>query len=336
MDVRDLEAAARGVLPADVYDYIAGGAFDELTLAANLDAWAAIRLRPRVFRDVSKVDLTTSILGVPVSCPIAVAPMAAHGLAHADAEPATVKGATNAGVLSIVSTRAGLPIDDIAPAFGGEPWWFQVYVMQDRGRSAAMIERAIAGGATALVLTADTPVVGRRLRDVRNGFTMTVPTANRPTDQDPSVTFDDIAWLRDLAGEVPIVIKGVLRADDASRCVNQGAAAIAVSNHGGRQLDGAQATADALSAIVDAVGGQVEVYVDGGIRRGTDVVKALALGARAVFVGRPVMWALATGGAEGVEAFLNELREELALAMALCGCPSIHDVTSDMVTPPRA
>jgi 4-hydroxymandelate oxidase len=338
MDGDALEAAARAVLPKEAFDYFAGGAFDERSLAANLEDWARLRLRPHVLRDVSSVDTSTTLLGEPVAHPVLVAPTAFHRMAHPDGEPASARGAAAAGARFVLSTRSTTPVEQVAEALDGGPFWYQVYVLQDRGLTVELVERAKAAGASALVLTVDVARLGRRLRDLVNDFVIpahlgTIESLDRPDgggDQDPSLTFDDLGWLRDSTG-LPVVAKGVLRGDDARRCVDAGASAVVVSNHGGRQLDTAITGAAALPEVVAAVGGDAEVYVDGGIRRGTDVVKALALGARAVLVGRPILWALATGGADGVTEVLAELVDELELAMALCGCPTLGDVTGDLL-----
>lgn len=338
MDVDALEAAARAVLPREAFDYFAGGAFDERSLAANLEDWAGLRLRPRVLRDVTTVDPGTALLGRPVTHPVMVAPTAFHRMAHGDGEPATARGAAAAGALFVLSTRSTTAVEDVAGALGGDPFWYQVYVLRDRDLTLELVARARAAGASALVLTVDVPRLGRRLRDLVNDFVIpahlgTVESLDRPdgmADQDPSLTFDDIGWLREATG-LPVVVKGVLRGDDARRCVDAGAAGVIVSNHGGRQLDTAVSGAAAMPDVVSAVRDRCEIYVDGGVRRGTDVVKALALGARAVLVGRPVLWALATGGAEGVTNLLRELVGELELAMALCGCRTVEDITADLL-----
>ncbi len=334
----DLEEAARALLPPEVFDYFAGGADDERTLAANVDAWTNLRLRPRVLRDVTVVDTGTTLLGHAVPSPIVVAPTAFHRMAHPNGEVASARGAAAAGAHFVLSTRSTTPVEEVAAALDGAPFWYQVYVVQDRELTVELTQRAVAAGATAIVLTVDVPRLGRRLRDVRNRFVLpahlgTVESLDRPgnlADQDASLRFDDIGWLAELAG-VPVIVKGVLRGDDAAACVDAGATGIVVSNHGGRQLDGAITGTEALPDVVAAVGDRVEVYVDGGIRRGTDVVKALALGARAVLVGRPVLWGLAVGGADGVRDVLRDLATELDLAMALCGCPNLADVTNDLV-----
>lgn len=334
----DLEETARSLLPPEVFDYFAGGADDERTLAANLVGWARLRLRPHVLRDVDAVDTSTTLLGHPVPSPVVVAPTAFHRMAHPEGEIASARGSAAAGAHFILSTRSTTPVEEVAAALDGAPFWYQVYVVKDRELTVELTQRAVAAGATAVVLTADVPRIGRRLRDVRNRFVLpanlgTVESLDRPgnlADQDASLSFDDIGWLAELA-EVPVVVKGVLRGDDAAACVDAGAAGIVVSNHGGRQLDGAITGVEALPEVVASVGDRAEVYVDGGIRRGTDIVKALALGARAVLVGRPVLWGLAVGGADGVTKVLRELTAELDLALALCGCPTLADVTNDLV-----
>jgi 4-hydroxymandelate oxidase len=344
MDLVALEEEARALLPGPVYDYLAGGAGDEVTMRDSVAAWDRIRLRPRVLRDVGTVDTSTTLLGTPVATPVIVAPTAFHKLAHPDGELATAKGAAAAGALYTATTRTTTPLHEVAEASGpGAPRWYQVYVLKERDHVAAMVQRAAASGFTALVLTGDTPMLGRRLRDVRNAFLLPDDVQQAAeaagaaggslVDQDPAVTFDHIGWLREMSG-LPVLVKGVLRGDDALACLDAGAAGVVVSNHGGRQLDGAIASADALPEVVAAVGDRAEVYVDGGIRRGVDVVRALGLGARGVMIGRPVLWGLATGGAEGVRRVLRGFQRELELAMALCGARSVGEVTGDLVARP--
>ncbi|HEX9343068.1 MAG TPA: alpha-hydroxy acid oxidase [Actinomycetota bacterium] len=346
VDLTELEQRAQELLDPGVYGYFAGGADDELTLAANLAAWGRLRLRPHVLRDVSAVSTATTLLGEPVPTPFLVAPMGYHRLAHPDGELATAAGAAAAGVPLVASTVATTTLEDTAAAVPAAQRWFQLYVYRDRGYAAELVHRAAAAGYRALVLTADLATYGRRLREIRDQFKLPpwLEIANAagrftydPDDPasisnqfDPGLTPEVIGWLHELAG-MPVVVKGVLRGDDAAACVDAGAIGVIVSNHGGRQLDTAVATAEALPEVVEAVGDRAEVYVDGGIRRGTDVLKALALGARAVLVGRPVIWGLATGGAEGVQAVLDGLRAELERAMALCGAASVADLTPDLV-----
>jgi 4-hydroxymandelate oxidase len=330
VDVDAREEAARAVLPAEVFDYYAGGSFDELSLAANLADWAALRLRPRVLQDVRVVDPGTTLLGEPLPHPIVVAPTAFHRMAHPDGEVATARGAAAAGARFVLSTRSSTPPEEVAAALDGRPFWYQVYVLQDRDLTTELTRRAAEAGATALVLTADVARLGRRLRDVRNGFVIPTEVGGARVEQDAGLTFDDIGRLLEATG-LPVIVKGVLRGDDARRCVDAGAAGIVVSNHGGRQLDGAISGAAAMVDVVRAVRDECELLVDGGIRRGTDVVKALALGARAVLVGRPVLWGLATEGAAGVQAVIEQLVDELDLAMALCGCATVEEITADLL-----
>ena len=340
MDLVALEEEARSLLPGPTYDYLAGGAGDELTLADSQAAWDRIRLRPRVLRDVGAVDTTTTVLGASVDSPVMVAPTAFHKLSHPEGEVATANGAAEAGALMVAATRSTTPLEDIAGASGDAPRWYQVYVLQERDQTAALVQRAAAAGYQALVLTGDTPLLGLRLRDVRNAFVLPANVGEDAlqagsgvgnlTDQDPTITFEQIGWLREVSG-LPVLVKGVLRGDDAVACLDAGAAGVCVSNHGGRQLDGAIASADALAEVVAAVGDRGEVYVDGGVRRGVDVVRALALGARGVMIGRPVIWGLATGGSEGVRRVLRGFQRELALAMALCGARTVDELTSDLI-----
>ncbi|HVE27154.1 MAG TPA: alpha-hydroxy acid oxidase [Sporichthya sp.] len=347
MDFEPLEAAARSTLPLNAYDYFAGGSDEEESLRDNIAAWRRIRLRPHVLRDVTVIDTATTVLGTPVAMPILVAPVGYQGMAHSGAEPEAARGTAAAGSLYISSTVANTRLEDIAAAAG--PRWMQVYVQKERSSTEAMVKRAAAAGYSALVLTVDLPVVGRRRRDERNSFTLppgltvanfglAMPAvagqsglaAQVGRDMDPNLTPRDIAWLQDVSG-LPVIVKGVLRGDDARAAVDAGADGVVVSNHGGRQLDTAIAGADALADVVAAIGGDAEVYVDGGIRHGTDVVKALAMGARAVLIGRPMIWGLAAGGATGVQAVLTELQMELANAMALCGARSVDELTPDLL-----
>ena len=340
MDLAELEEQARRVLPRGVYDYFAGAAGDELTLADNVAAWDRVRLRPRVLRDVSSVDTRTTVLGTPVATPVLVAPTAFQRMAHPDGEVATAVGAAAAGSLMVLSTRSTTSAEDVAAAAPDAPRWYQVYVLQDRQRTEALVKRAVAAGYGALMLTGDTPLLGRRLRDVRNEFELPANIGSAVADggggnlvdQAADVTFDDIGWLLELSG-LPVLVKGVLRGDDASAAIDAGAAGVVVSNHGGRQLDGAIASADALPEVVDAVGDAGEVYVDGGIRRGIDVVRALAMGATGVLVGRPALWGLSTGGADGVRRVLRALTHEFQLAMALCGACTVGEISPDLVAP---
>jgi 4-hydroxymandelate oxidase len=343
-DASDLQRRARKVLARHVYDYYAGGSGRERTLRANEKAWRQVWLAPRVLRDVSAVDTATTLLGARFATPLCVAPSGYHGLAHPDGELATAVGAARAGALFVLSTRSSRRIEDVAAAVAAEggTWWFQVYLMRDRGLTEGLVRRAADAGASALVLTADTPVVGRKRRDSDSvisdeHFAVNVgPLDDRSAaDQAPDPSPADIDWVGQVGGGLPVVVKGVLRGDDAVVCRERGAAAVIVSNHGGRQLDGALPTAAALprvaAALADAPAGTpggangTELYADGGIRTGEDALAALALGAGAVFLGRPVLWALACGGADGVRALLAGLTDDLAHAMTLAGVPSVAD-----------
>ncbi len=345
LDLAALERRAREVLDPPVFDYYAGGAESEITLAEATPAWRAWRLRPRVLRGVTSVRLATSLLGSEVATPVGVAPWAYQGLAHPDGELATARAAAAAGALMTVSTSATSALAEVAQAQPPGPRWFQLYRLHSGEWTDELARRAGRSGYTALVLTVDLPLLGRRLRDLDHDFALPADLrlANHPTADERSGlqaleaaawTPDDIGRFGALSG-LPVVVKGVLRGDDAVACVRAGAAAVWVSTHGGRQVDRAVASAQALPEVVDAVGGPdgVEVYVDGGIRGGPDVLTALALGARAVFVARPVTWGLATGGAEGVQRVLSGLTAELAHTMALCGLDDVTAVPRDTVTP---
>lgn len=331
--VRQRAEAAR-VLDPRVRQYIATGSGEETTLDEAAAGWRAVRFRPRVLADVSGVDTSSALLGHPLSTPVLVAPTASHGLVHPDGELATARGAEAAGSLLIVSTRASQPVEQIA-AECPQGWWLQVYVTRDRALSDDLVVRAAAAGATAVVLTGDTPYVGTKKRAddfatlVDPAYSVNLGVGSQ--EQDPSITEAVIGRLGDLTG-LPVLVKGVLRADDARRCVEAGAAGIVVSNHGGRQLDRAVATATALPEVAAAV--DVPVLVDGGVTCGLDVLAALALGADAVLLGRPVLWALAAGGAEGVAQCLTAVREDLAHVMALVGAASLSAITSDLVSSP--
>ena len=340
----ELEERARRVLDPAAYDFYAGGAGDETTLAASAEAWLQIALRPHVLRDVTGVDTRVRLLGRELPTPVCVAPVGFQTLAHPDGELATARGARRAGSLLTMSSRSSLRIEEVAASAG--PWWFQAYVLRDRGLTRELVRRAAGAGAAAIVLTGDTPYLGRRRRDRDPGL---VPdsvfrvnlgdgVSRALGEQAADVTYDDIAWLREISG-LPVVVKGVLRGDDARVCVSAGASGVWVSNHGGRQLDGAVPTARALpevaDAVADAVAEPAEVYADGGIRTGVDVLRALALGARAVFVGRPVLWCLATGGEDGVAEGLAELSGGLAHAMGLAGVTTLAEIDRGLCGVPR-
>lgn len=340
-------ATARSRLPADVWDYFDTGAGDETARAEAPAAWTRYRIRPRVLRPVGTQDTTTTVLGREVATPFLVAPAALHGLAAPGAEAATAEGVAAASSLLVLSTRSTLPPEQaVTGSWGSSPWWSQLYVLRDRGLTEALIDRAVAGGAEAIVLTVDTPIVGRKRRGLRNVRAPELlaslqplldgraagPTSDDGIEQDPDLTPDVIDFVRRASG-LPVVVKGVLRGDDAAALVDAGAAAVYVSNHGGRQVDRAVSTAYALPEVVDAVGDRAEVYVDGGIRSGTDALVALALGARAVLVARPVLWALTAAGARGVRQMLDELTADLGHVMALSGAVRLAELTPDLVVP---
>jgi 4-hydroxymandelate oxidase len=346
LDLERLEARARQLLPADVADYYAGGAESETTLAEATGAWRAWRLRPRVLRGIAAAQLGTTLLGSEVRTPIGVAPWAYQGMAHPDGERATAAGAAAAGALMTVSTSANNTLEEVAAVAPPSPSWFQLYRLHSPAHTADLARRAGDAGYRALVLTVDLPLLGRRRRDLVHDFALPAglrlahhPPAEGtrprlPAMETPAWTFDEIGHFADVSG-LPVVVKGVLRGDDAARCVEAGASAVWVSTHGGRQVDPAVSSAYALPEVVDAVGDEVEVYADGGIRHGSDVLTALALGARAVFLGRPTVWGLATGGADGVAGVITGLTEELAHTMVLCGLPDVGSVPRDTIAPAR-
>ena len=311
----DQHRRAAAALPAEVLDYGEGGSYDEVTLGEAERAWQGVRLRPHVLRDVSHVDTSLELLGTPLRTPVAAGPSAHHGLLHGTAERGTAAGAAAAGALTVLSSRASVPPEQV----GADPWWLQVYVLRDRGLTRDAVQRAADAGCRALVLTGDTPYVAVKRRGPGPDRVAQEPARQ----QDPSLGLDAIGWLADASG-LPVLVKGVLRADDAVACVAAGAAGLVVSNHGGRQLDRAVPTAQALPEVAAAV--DVPVLVDGGLRSGLDVLCALALGATAVLLGRPVMWALAADGAAGVEACLRAVTGDLARAMALAGAASLEEV----------
>jgi 4-hydroxymandelate oxidase len=355
INLADFERAAEAALDPMAWHYFRAGAGDERTLRENRAAFERRRLLPRVLVDVERRSLATTVLGRPVGWPVLVAPMALHGLACPDCEAATARAAAAMDTVLCVSTLSNLSLEQVRAAAPDARQWFQLYVQRDRGVTAELVSRAAAAGYEALVVTVDAPLLGRREGAVRQGLRLPpqLGFGNFPHDvgaamlahrnaadsglaahfavtSDPSVTWRDLGWLRGLS-PLPLVLKGVLRADDARRAADEGAAAVVVSNHGGRQLDGAVASLDALPAVADAAGDRLEVLMDGGIRRGTDVLIALAMGARAVLLGRPVLWGLAVGGEAGAARVLGLLRDEVDLALALAGCTSPAEVGADLV-----
>lgn len=352
VNVHEFETLAEGVAEPSAWAYLAGGSGDEHTLAWNPQAWAAIGLAPRTLVDVSSLDLTVTLLGRTLAHPVVLAPAAMHQLLHPEGELATRRGATAAEALYIQSTLATISVEEVGKAADGA-WWFQLYVQPDRTFTLDLVARARDAGAEAIVVTVDTPVLGARDRDRRLGRSLPTeleipnlrgaqpgapdprPPHRRLYDSglDATLSWADLDWLIDNAG-LPVLLKGVLRADDAVRGVDAGVAGVIVSNHGARNLDTVPATADALPGVVAAVDGRVPVLVDGGIRRGTDIAKALCLGATAVCIGRPYLWGLAVGGADGVQRVVELLRTELERAMALLGAPRIRDLNADLLWPP--
>ena len=341
----DFEPIARDVLDPAAFDYVAGGSWDEVTLADNEAAWLRRRLRPRVLVDVSLADPSTTLLGARSSLPLAIAPMAVHRVAHTDGEVATARAAAAAGVPFILATTSSRSIEEVAAAAPDGTRWFQLYVQQDRGVTKSLVERAAAAGFGAIVLTVDLADLGYRDRDRRSGFQLpplgnfagtpathgsrariSAHAMDAPISR--GLTWADIAVIRGWSG-LPLVVKGILAPEDARIAVEHGVDGIVVSNHGGRQLDRVQAPVDALAEVVAATDGRAEVWVDGGVRRGLDLAIALALGARGVLIGRPILWALAAGGQAGVERAIAILREEFEITLRLLGTPTPADIQRD-------
>ncbi|MSO42408.1 MAG: alpha-hydroxy-acid oxidizing protein [Solirubrobacterales bacterium] len=342
INIADLERLAAEQIEPGALGYFAGGAGDERTLRRNTEAFAEWELLPRVLVDVSEVSTATAILGRELRTPVLIAPVAFQRLAHPDGEPAMARAAEAAGTVMCVSSLATAGPAEVAAGAGGGRRWMQLYCFRDRGISRALVAEAAEAGYEAIVLTVDAPFAGPRERDLRSGFELpgdcrapAIDAAAGRTDLtigevfelvDPTLSWSD---LETLAGEyeLPILVKGVMSATDAELAVGHGAAGVVVSNHGGRQLDGVPATIDVLPDIADAVGGRIEVLMDGGVRRGTDVAIALALGASAVMVGRPALWGLACDGEAGAARALGMLTEELRLALGLLGCASLADLS---------
>lgn len=342
----ELEAEAETVATQEAWDYIAHGAGDEVTMRANVEAWQRWRLRPRVLRDMRDVQVATEVLGTPITAPVLIAPSAMHRFVHDEGERATARAAARFGTIYVVSMAATTSLEDIAAEAPGAPRWAQMYMLRDRGRTRALAERARDAGYTAIVASVDGAAVPRRSR-LRGGVLVPpdwfrFPNLAPPdaadsadlmgmvSDFDPGVTFEDLTRFAEWSG-LPVVVKGVMRGDDAAQCIDAGAAAVIVSNHGGRTLDGVAATAEVLPEVVEAVDGRAEVYVDGGVRSGVDVLRALCLGARAVLTGRPVLWALAVDGEDGVAGLLSQLGDDLLRAMALCGRDRVDRLGPDVL-----
>ncbi|MEU2587868.1 alpha-hydroxy acid oxidase [Streptomyces avermitilis] len=345
-DLGDVERAAAAVLPAEVWDFVAGGSGREHTLAANREAFERVFVASRVLRDVSACDTATTLLGRPVRMPVAVAPVAYQRLVHPEGESGSARAARAAGVPFTVGTLSSVPVEEVTAA--GGTVWFQLYWLRERGRTLDLARRAEDAGCQALMLTVDVPWMGRRLRDVRNRFTLpgrvraahldggAASAAHLPSADgsavaahtaeafSPAVTWSCVEELR-AATRLPLILKGLLAPEDAVRAARLGVDAVVVSNHGGRQLDGALPGIDALPTVAEAVDGACEVLVDGGVRGGTDVLKALALGANGVLVGRPPVWGLAAAGETGARRVLDLLAEEFGDALGLAGCADVTD-----------
>src|SRR5882724_9962018 len=353
LNIADYARAARAKLPQQVCDYYEGGALDEITLRENTAGWESMKLYYRVLANVGPRDMSTTVLGQPVTMPILVAPTAFHKLACEDGEIAAAKAASAAETLFVLSSLSNTAMESVF-AQAASPHWFQLYIYKDREITRDLVKRAEAAGAEAIVLTVDAPGLGTRERDTRNNFRLPEGLAvenlaplgmgNFPEVKGSGLAayvranfkqdlgFDDLDWLC-RSTELPVVVKGVVRGDDARGAAEHGAKAVVVSNHGGRQLDAAPATSEALPHVVDAAGDLCEIYVDGGIRRGSDVLKAIALGARAVLVGRAVLWGLCVAGEQGATQVLEILRRELDEAMLLCGCTRLSDIGRWLLVP---
>jgi len=350
--VRDFERAADEKLKAGVAGYFFGGACDEVTLRDNCAAWGRWRLRPRMLTGCREWGTRSEVLGGEVEMPILVAPVAYQRLVDPEGEPAMARAAASAGTVMCLSTLATARPGEVAAAAPGGSRWFQLYCFREEAVTKALMDEAIESGFEAIVVTVDAPRGGRRERDLRAGFKIPeglgVPSVQAALGSQRAVTIEEtfalmdpaLSWrdLETLAAEcsVPLLVKGLLTGEDAALAVEHGAAGVVVSNHGGRQLDCVPASADVLPEVVEAVGGRATVLVDGGIRRGTDVAIALALGADAVLVGRPALWGLAVGGEQGARRVLALLRDELELALALCGCASPGELGSEHVRPAPA
>jgi 4-hydroxymandelate oxidase len=332
LQVDDYEPVAKEKLPPDVYDYYAGGAGDERTLEENLRAFGRWVLRPRFLRGSGFPDTSTELLGTRVEFPVLVAPWAYQGRAHPDGERGTARGAARAGTIAVVSSTAVDDLERIAAVSDGPKWW-QLYLFADPSLNEEMLARVVSAGYEAICWTVDFPVGGLRHRDTRSGFVMPFGIGDADYVYEPNMTWDHLAFIREHAPGLPVLVKGILTAEDALLAVEHRVDGIVVSNHGGRQLDSCPASLDALPEVVEAAADRLPVLMDGGVRRGTDVVKAIALGAAAVMVGRPAVWGLAAEGEDGVAGVLDILRAEIENAMALTGCRSVAEIGRELVAP---
>jgi len=349
----DLEEAASRKANESAWGYIQGGAGEEWTMRANREAFHRRTLRPRVLVDVENLELGTTLLGNRVSAPFYVSPTASHGLVHPDAEAATARAASRANIIAGFSTLSSISLEDIAKAAPAGPRWFQLYLQPEFSGTKSLVERAEKANYNAIMLTVDMPVAGTRDRETQagsplassivlgNGSEVVRPLRNPTIDgehahirREASNTWEVVDRLHETT-RLPLVLKGILTRDDARRAIDHGDKGVVVSNHGGRQLDSAPASLDALPEVVEEVGSEIDVYFDGGIRRGSDIVIALALGARAVGLGRLVLWALAAGGEAGVSKLLSLLKTDLATVMALTGRRTVSEIDKSLVSPPR-
>jgi isopentenyl diphosphate isomerase/L-lactate dehydrogenase-like FMN-dependent dehydrogenase len=348
VNIYDYEAVAKKTLPKEQYDFIAGGATDEITLRRTRAVFESILLKPRVLTDVSRIDTSTSVLGHPIKFPIMLDPAGAHKRAHPDAEIATVKAAGAEGTLMVVSSAASHTLEEVAKHATG-PIWFQQYIYRDPELTLEMMQRAEEAGYTVICLTLDSKVKPKRERNIRNKYVSDSPpnyaglklkpyswefTPDAPAGlndiRDPGASWKDLDWVLSKTN-LPVIVKGIMTGEDAKLCMEHGVKGLIVSNHGARQLDTTFATIEVLPEVVEASEGKLEVYLDGGIRRGTDIFKALALGAKAVLMGRPLFWGLAVGGEAGLRSVLQMLREELEITMAMCGTPDLKSIDRSFV-----
>ena len=342
-NLSQFEPLARERMAGPAFDYVAGGAWDEISLQEAVEAWTRYRFIPRVLRDIEGIDVAGSFIGRGSALPVAVAPMAVEALAHAGGEGELLAGAAAFGIPYTLSTTSSMPLEEVAAAAPDADRWFQLYLVGELSDSRRLVQRAEAAGYRLLVVTVDLPVLGRRERDVRSGFTLPALPHIDVIGEERARRYGGIEdqWRNGLTWRrieeirswtsMPLVLKGILHPDDARRAVDIGAAAVVVSTHGARQLDRVIASADALPAIVEAVAARTEIWVDGGIRRGLDVLVALALGATGVLIGRPFYWALAAGGRDGVEHAARLLRAELQLALPLLGCSSVREISRELL-----
>jgi 4-hydroxymandelate oxidase len=353
VNLHELEEAARTLIPALAFGYMAGGAEDEVTLHENRAAFGRWRLLPRVLRGVRQPDISTTVLGQSISLPVMLDPVGIQRLAHPEGELAAARAAQQAGTVYCLSTVATSSLEDVGAAT--DRWWFQLYFLKDRNLNRDLVKRAEEAGASALILTVDLSVLGRREADLRNGFALSIaaefPTfAQEPyrgallllpdlrrafTSEglfEPALRWSDVDWLR-AETSLPLILKGILSPADARLATEHGVQGIIVSTHGGRQLDSSVASLDALPAVVEAAGDGIEVFLDSGVRRGTDVLKALALGARAILIGRPYLWGLSVGGEAGVSRVLELLRAEIVSDMILCGLENLGEIDRRLVVP---